>query len=184
MPSIHDRTTAKSLEHAFDGVNQHRQVVFQHDSKPSPLSWTLRFKNHNITVLLLVSPAEPFKKIKETLLKALKIRGIKEINGISIPQDSSEIEFGLPVDRNNLEKGWVLLELPTELKGVKRDAAGTKKNAISDSPQGADLRDSQAVAFRFRAAKSTEATEDEAGMDIDDPGWDVLIPTYDDEDEE
>ncbi|EER29550.1 hypothetical protein CPC735_072320 [Coccidioides posadasii C735 delta SOWgp] len=152
--------------------------------KPNPLSWTLRFKNHNVTILLLVSPAEPFDSIKKTLLKALKERGIDEINGVQVPEDPSGIELGLPVDRNNLEKGWVLLQVPTERKGVKRDAAGIKKSVVSDSPQGADLRDSQAVAFRFRATKDESQTENGLEMEIDDAGWDVLIPTYADEDEE
>lgn len=45
------------------------------------------------------------------------------------------------------------------------------------TPQGAELRDSQALAFRFRNAET-------GNMDIDDPGWDVLIPSYDDDEEE
>ncbi|EFQ99701.1 hypothetical protein MGYG_02715 [Nannizzia gypsea CBS 118893] len=140
--------------------------------------WTLRFKNHNITVLLLVSPAEPFDSIKATLLKALQIRGIKEINGKPVPDDAAGIELGAPLERNNLEKGWQPLAISD---GKTDDGAGKGKSSVfNSSPQGADLRDAQAVAFRFR----TPMEDGDLEMDLDDPGWDVLIPSYDDADED
>lgn len=155
----------------------------QADSKPNPLSWTLRFKNHNVTVVLLVSPTEPLEGIRKTLLKALQVRGIEEINGVQIPEQPSEIELGVPIDRNNLEKGWVRLELANG----DSSNTGSKKNAIiGDSPQALDLRDSQAVAFRFRSRGREEinANGEESDMDVDDLGWDVMIPTYEDDEEE
>ncbi|PGH01079.1 hypothetical protein AJ80_09062 [Polytolypa hystricis UAMH7299] len=151
----------------------------QGETKPDPSSWTLRFKNFNVTVLLLVSPVQPFSEIKETLLKALKVRNIAEIDGEPVPDDPSEIEFGVPVDRNNLEKGWKKLELATH---TGRKGAGGRRAVQISTPQGADLRDSQAVAFRFH--KATPGEEDELDIDLDDPGWNVLIPTYEDEEED
>ncbi|EEP76912.1 predicted protein [Uncinocarpus reesii 1704] len=146
----------------------------------NPLNWTLRFKNHKLTVVLLVFPLESFTNIKKMLLEALKARGITEINGVQVPEDSSEIELGIPVDRNNLEKGWVPLEISPPSEGAKRDATGTKKTVYGDNPQDADLRDSQALAFRFRTKENNDVTD----MDIDGLGWDVLIPAYDDDDKD
>ncbi|EFE40956.1 conserved hypothetical protein [Trichophyton verrucosum HKI 0517] len=145
--------------------------------------WTLRFKNHNVTVLLLVSPVDAFDTIKAALLKALQTRGIKEINGKPVPDDAADIELGVPLDRNNLEKGWQPLAIPD---GKADKGAGKGKNSVfNSSPQGADLRDAQAIAFRFRKASERSAVKDgDLEMDLDDPGWDVLIPSYDDEDED
>ncbi|KAM5450077.1 hypothetical protein MaudCBS49596_004451 [Microsporum audouinii] len=146
-------------------------------------TWTLRFKNHNITVLLLVSPVEPFDSIKATLLKALQNRGIKEINGKVVPDDAADIEFGAPLDRNNLEKGWLPLAIP-DGRADKGTGKG-RSTVFNSSPQGADLRDAQAVAFRFRKASERSAVKDgDLEMDLDDPGWDVLVPSYDDEEDE
>ncbi|GBF65245.1 hypothetical protein TMEN_7962 [Trichophyton mentagrophytes] len=165
-------------------------VIFGYLAIGSPLianmaepRWTLRLKNHNVTVLLLVSPVDAFDTIKATLLKALQIRGIKEINGKPVPDDAADIELGVPLDRNNLEKGWQPLAIPD---GKTDKGAGKGKSSVfNSSPQGADLRDAQAIAFRFRKASERSAVKDgDLEMDLDDPGWDVLIPSYDDEDED
>ncbi|KAK2871733.1 hypothetical protein FQN49_002889 [Arthroderma sp. PD_2] len=146
-------------------------------------TWTLRFKNHNVTVLLLVSPVEPFDSIKSSLLHALQIRGMKEINGKAVPDDAADIEFGIPLDRNNLEKGWQPLAIPNG--GADKGPGKGKNSVFNSSPQGADLRDAQAVAFRFRTGLEKDEHKDaDLDMDLDDPGWDVLVPAYDDEDEE
>ncbi|OJD12202.1 hypothetical protein AJ78_07161 [Emergomyces pasteurianus Ep9510] len=153
-------------------------------SEPDSLKWTLRFKNHNVTILLLVSPAQSFESIKEELLKALKVRNIAEINGQPVPEEPDEIEFGIPLDRNNLEKGWEMLRPATEEAGnekKKQPLRGRKTVVIS--PEGAGLKDSQALAFRFRKPVEGE-NEDELGIGFDDPGWDVKIATYDAEDDE
>ncbi|KAL1958433.1 hypothetical protein VTO42DRAFT_4534 [Malbranchea cinnamomea] len=149
------------------------------------LNWTLRFKNHKVTVLLLVSPVEPFSSIKKTLLEALKARNIKEINGLPVPEDASEIEFGTPIDRNNLEKGWQKLEVPELADGDGKRPVGGRKSIFNASPQGAGLKDFQAVAFRFRQPIETNGTQDDdVTMELDDPGWDVVIPKYEDSDDE
>ena len=69
-----------------------------------------------------------------------------------------------------------MLEIPEDSDDKKSRGSG-KKSVFNASPHGAELKDSQAVAFRFRK------TEPE-GMEVDDPGWDVLIPSYDDDEEE
>ncbi|KKZ63946.1 hypothetical protein EMCG_01757 [[Emmonsia] crescens] len=153
-------------------------------SETDSLKWTLRFKKHNVTILLLISPAQSFDSIKEELLKALKVRNIAEINGQPVPEDPAEIEFGIPIDRNNLEKGWEKLKPTTEEAGNKKQKQPSRgRKAVAASPEGAGLKDSQAIAFRFRKPVEGE-DEDELGIGFDDPGWDVLIAKYDAEDDE
>ena len=135
--------------------------------------------------MLLVSPVEPFASIKESLVKALQARNITEINGQPVPEDASDIEFGIPIDKNNLEKGWQKLDAPEQETGQAKRAAGGKKSVISASPQGAGLKDTQPVAFRFRKrGDGMDNQGEDVAMDLDDPGWDVLIPAYEDSDEE
>ncbi|KAG5289771.1 hypothetical protein I7I48_09200 [Histoplasma ohiense] len=153
-------------------------------SEPDSLKWTLRFKNHNVTILLLVSPTQSFDSIKEELLKALKIRGITELNGQTVPENPAEIEFGVPLDRNNMEKGWEKLKPTTGEagNGMNKQPLRGRKSIIT-GPVGAGLKDSQALAFRFRKPGEDE-DEDDLGIGFDDPGWDVMIAKYDAEDDE
>lgn len=170
-------------------------------SKPDPRSWTLLFKKHKTTVLLMLQPHETITSAKEALLKALQVRGIKEINGDAVPDSSSEIELGVAVDRNDLDKGWTRLEVeaPTlgeeESSSAKKGAAAKKNNSSSFvSLQAADIRNGQSIVFRFR--KCREGTEggdqdqnqdqpdlDNIGLEFEDPGWDVVVPRLDDEEE-
>ncbi|KAL1962065.1 hypothetical protein VTN77DRAFT_651 [Rasamsonia byssochlamydoides] len=150
-------------------------------SKPDPLSWTLRFKKHKTTVLLMVPGHESIASVKEKLLHALKSRGIKEINGDPVPDDPSEIEFGVPVDRNELEKGWTRLDV--ELANGEK-ASGRAKNGTKTSLQSADIRNGQPIAFRFRKASDENQDKDVLELELEDPGWDVVVPTLDDEEPE
>ncbi|GKZ34121.1 hypothetical protein AbraIFM66950_004260 [Aspergillus brasiliensis] len=158
-------------------------------SQPDPLSWTLLFKKHQTTVLLMLPPSETIATAKETLLKALKSREIQEINGDAVPEDPSQIEFGVAVDKNDLEKGWTRLEAEVPAfdddNAPKRGAA--KKSAGALTLQAAELRNGQPIAFRFRkhkVASEEGLTEEMIDLELDDPGWDVIVPSFDDEEEE
>ena len=140
------------------------------------MQWTLRFKQHKTTILLFVQQSQSFDSIKRDLLDAIKATNIKEINGNSLPSDPEDIELGLPKDKNDVSKGWVPLIIP---EGEEADVKGkgVKKGSIlNGSPLGAGLKDGAMLAFRFTKG----AAED--GMDLDDE-WDVIMPSYDDEDE-
>ncbi|RJE18433.1 hypothetical protein PHISCL_09229 [Aspergillus sclerotialis] len=125
----------------------------------------------------MLPPHESLTKAKESLLHNLKGRNITEINGDLIPDDPSQIELGVAVDKADPEKGWTRLEVET---------GGSKQSRDGVSLQAADLRNGQAVAFRFR--KPQQETEERGDIDIDidveDPGWDVVLPSLDDEDED
>ncbi|MCJ1464951.1 hypothetical protein MMC07_003566 [Pseudocyphellaria aurata] len=134
--------------------------------------WTLRFKQHKTTVLLLVSPNQSIGSIKSELLEALKATGIHDINGCVLPAKADDIIFGIPVDNNKPNQGWVVLEIP-EIDGHK-DPGGKvkgvrKSSVLNASPLGAGLKDGAMVAFKFREE------------DVDSDDWDVMIPSYDDE---
>lgn len=88
------------------------------------------------------------------------------------------------MDRNELGNGWVDLLIPetgVDEDGVDGGAGGQKKgggvkkgSVLNESPMGAGLRDGDIVAFRFRR----EGEGDGEGE------WDVVIPSYDDEEDQ
>ena len=74
-------------------------------------------------------------------------------------------------------------------KGGKWKAGG-KKSVLNESPAGAGLGDGSMLAFRFRTKPKEEALEqedddedeDDDEVEIeDDPGWNVILPSYDDD---
>ncbi|KAE8352650.1 hypothetical protein BDV28DRAFT_122615 [Aspergillus coremiiformis] len=155
--------------------------------QPDPLSWTLLFKKHKTTLLLMLPPSETITTAQSTLLQALQSRGVKDINGDPTPEDPSEIELGIAVDKNDLGKGWTKLELQasqfSEDEAPKR--GGGRKSAAPLSLQAAELRNGQWIAFRFRKRrKETEPTDNLIDLELEDPGWDVILPSLDDEEEE
>lgn len=110
--------------------------------------------------------------MKEKLLQALKAREVREINGDPIPEDPALIELAIPVDRSELEKGWTCLVKadPTIKEGVATGTGNTGNTVLS-----AGLENGHMVAFRFRKADEVEK---------EDGDWDVIIPSFDDEEEE
>ncbi|KGO71876.1 hypothetical protein PITC_026080 [Penicillium italicum] len=140
-------------------------------SKTDSRAVTILFKKHKTTVLLMLQPHESLDYTKARLLDALKSREVTEINGDLVPDDSLAIEFGEPVDRADLEKGWKRLQL---------DASQNESTTV----MGAGLQNGHSIAFRFH--KATEGQDGGLEMDLDgeDPGWDVIIPSYEEEPEE
>lgn len=129
--------------------------------------------------MLFVTQTQSFTSIKAELLEAIQSIGIHDINGDQIPTSSDDIVLGVPVDKNDLSNGWVDLEMlereDDEESGSKMK--GVKKNSVLNaSPQGAGLKDGAMLAFKFRR----HGDEDESNLGGDD--WDVIIPSYDDED--
>jgi hypothetical protein len=97
-----------------------------------------------------------------------------EVNGEPVPSDPTLIEFGVPVDRSDLEKGWNLLQT---------DGAKGKKPS-SGTILAAGLASGNLVAFRFRKPGDVPASDEVDGdIELNDPGWDVVIPSFDDEEE-
>lgn len=125
--------------------------------------WTLRFKKHKTTTILLVQPTQPFESIKEELLSSITASGKVDINGIKLPSDPNDIILGVPVDKNDISQGWVQLEMQP---GKGEERSGKSNTIFNESPMGAGLKDGSMLAFKFEGEK-----ED----------WDVIMPSYDEE---
>jgi hypothetical protein len=125
----------------------------------------------------MLPPSESINNTKSALLNALQSRGLTEINGDPVPKDSQEIEFGVAIDKNDMEKGWTSLE-SLELDEDDAPKRGVGKKAASTSLKVAEINNGQSIAFRFRQARNNEDD-----LDLVDPGWDVILPSLDDEEE-
>ena len=168
-------------------------------SLPSQSHITLLLKHHKSTTLLSVSPSQSFSEIKSLLLSAIKSRGVDSLptakgSPIPLPSDSDELEFGILADRKDPSKGWIYLDSSAS-RNTKKVPGRSKVPAGANSPDAAGLGDGSLVAYRLRKSrkgkereKSIDEDEDgDAVIDInidmdDDPGWDVILPTFEDED--
>ncbi|KAJ5667246.1 hypothetical protein N7507_003110 [Penicillium longicatenatum] len=139
-------------------------------AKADPRALTLLFKKHKITILLSLQAQEPLTAVKEKLFQVLKSRGLREINGDPIPEDPAHIELGIPVDRSDLEKGWTCLVKDAAIEDGVAKSTGKNGNTVIS----AGLENGHSVAFRFR----------EPDVEKEDGDWDVIIPTFEDEEEE
>lgn len=153
---------------------------------PTPEHITLLLKHHKTTVLLSILPEQSMAVIKALLLAALEARGIKELPGstIALPEDPEDIEFGVLKDKRDPSKGWIPLTIKeqdaTDTKAGKRKSGG-KKAVSNESPAGYGLVDGSLIAYRVKSAKNEQDDDGDVVVDIDDPGWDVILPSYDDE---
>ncbi|MCJ1246916.1 hypothetical protein MMC30_004127 [Trapelia coarctata] len=146
-----------------------------------PSLWTFRFKQHKITVLLFVEQTQTFTSIKSDLLEALRKCGHSELNGQPLPTDPEDVILGVPVDRNDIAKGWVGLDIPVMENGDSLEDTKKRRkkdSVLSGSPLGAGLKDGAMLAFKF---KGEDAEMDGDGSEADDGNWDVIIPSYEEE---
>lgn len=127
----------------------------------------------------MLPPYESLTTAKEAILTSLKARNVTQVNSDPVPEDPSDIELGIAVDKADPEKGWTRLDV---------DMGGSNKKSRGPvTLQAANLRNGQAIAFRFRKPQDRgEEKDDNLDFDMppEDPGWDVVLPSLDDEDEE
>ncbi|KAL6253322.1 hypothetical protein RBB50_001045 [Rhinocladiella similis] len=162
---------------------------------PTPDMITLLFKCHKSTTVLSVLPDTSFSEIKTLLLEALRSRNVTTLPNTEtpLPEDPEQLELGVLADRKDASKGWVALTIKEqEFKGARgsKKKVGGETSVLNESPLGAGLNDGTWIAYRSRAQqkKSEDVDMVEAdgtsGIDLtEDPGWDVVIPTFDDEDD-
>lgn len=97
--------------------------------------------------------------------------------------------FGVPVDRNDVAKGWVPLEIPEGMEDEEMSRGNGKKKGkkagiLNDSPAGAGLKDGGMVAFRFRREREREGEKDDGDEEmLEEEGFDVVMPVYEYADE-
>jgi hypothetical protein len=123
---------------------------------------------------------------KEELYNALRSRDLTEINGDALPENPKEIELGVLIDTND-EKTWTLLEQSTVNDEGNRRGTSSRRGSGSTndiSLQTAGIKNNQVIAFRFSKTGDVESgNTDELDLDLDDAGWDVILPTLDDDEE-
>lgn len=173
-------------------------------TKPSPATWTFRFKNGKSTTLLHVDPLQSLQSIKTELLRALiSTHRDGQLGSQRIPTDPSLVLVGRPVDIHDPAQGWqrIVEEHDRNHNGTaaesSRAASGPGKKRKSgaqngtvpgagDCPKALGLEDNAVLAFKFCgqvAARDEGEEEDEGlGMEMDeDDRFDVVIPSYEDE---
>ena len=148
-----------------------------------PTTFTLRFKNHKSTTFLHADPQQSFDSLREDLLRALKdTHPDGTINGHPLPPKSSHILLARPNDLQNIDKGFTSVtdkvgDIITGNENVGRKKAGQPELKLKEAtPKAAGLRDGSVVAYKFR----TDLDDDyDPALDED---WDVMMPSYDDQD--
>lgn len=156
---------------------------FKVGKAPDKHHWTLRFKCHKTTVFLFVNDNQPFASIKSDLLEAIKATGIQDVNGTPLPLSSEDIILGVPIDKKRIDKGWVSMEIPDigdDQTPESKSKARRKSTVFNAHPLGAGLKDGDMLAFKFRTEGLVQRPADE--IDFDDGDWDVILPSYDEED--
>ena len=164
---------------------------------PTPDTITLLFKCHKSTTALSVLPTKPFTEIKPLLLAALQSRNIITLpnSDVPLPEDPEEVEFGVLVDKKDASKGWVPMYIKEqEISGPRgnKKKVGGKDSILNQNPLGAGLSDGSWVAYRIKTLEKKPLVEHEdlekgspdVDMNVDeDPGFDVVIPSFEDETE-
>ncbi|KAJ9645618.1 uncharacterized protein PV06_07708 [Exophiala oligosperma] len=162
---------------------------------PTPEMITLLFKCHKSTTVLSILPDTPFSEIKTLLLSALRSRNVTTLPNTDtpLPQDPEQLELGVLADKKDASKGWVPLMIKEqEFKGAKgsKKKIGGEASVLNESPSGAGLNDGTWIAYRFNAkqkmSEDVDMVEADGNSDMDfaeDPDWDVIIPSFDDEDD-
>lgn len=162
---------------------------------PTPDMITLLFKCHKSTTVLSVLPTKPFTEIKGLLLAALQSRNFKTLPNSTtpLPDDPEDVELGVLVDKKDASKGWRPMEIKehevTGPRGAKKKVGG-KKSVLNESPLGAGLGDGAWIAYRVKGIQKQPEDQDAGTEDgtpdieiEEDPGWDVVIPSFDDDPE-
>jgi hypothetical protein len=108
----------------------------------------------------------------------------------SLPENPEDLELGVLIDKKDPSKGWVPVDIKEqELAGPKgtKKKVGGRKSILNESPLGAGLSDGTWIAYRITHQPKQPQEELEDGTpDVDveeDPGWDVVIPSFEEEEE-
>lgn len=175
---------------------------------PQPSHITLLFRHHKSAVFLSVSPNQPFSTVKQLLLSAMQARGISSLSSPTaptnkptpLPTEPDDIELGILIDKKDAAKGWTLLTPGSSSasglssKALKKKAAAAapssaKPDGDIDTPAGAGLTDGSWLAYRVKQGLEKEEPSVDENGDVDvemneDQGWDVVLPSFEEEEEE
>ena len=151
-------------------------------TKPTPLTWTIRFKSGKLTTFLHVEPSQSLESVKSQLLDALRQRYPSgNLNGAAIPEQVDELLLARQVDIANPEKGWTRLDEVDALEGPatkkrKTSEKDMKNRSTNTNFKSLGLIDGAVLAFKF----ANEEEEEDEGLGLEDENWNVELPAYDD----
>lgn len=180
--------------------------------EPSPITWTLRLKYQKKTIVLHINPLQTFNSIKTTLVEVLQKTQNPDSFDQPLPSSADEIEFGKPIDPKDLDQGFTLgdwerhvaleleedVEEETKAKGKGKKGRPSKSAVTVDDsgvelagtsnilqcPKGAGLKDGAVLVFRWGKKEKDDDNEDIEMEDERDRDWDVVIPAFNDEEDE
>jgi hypothetical protein len=166
---------------------------------PQPSHITLLLRHHKSATFLSIAPTQSFDSIKELLLAVLQARNISSLRNASdltspipLPSSPDDLELGVLVDKKDASKGWTLIKPESASSNAAGKKKASSKSADTDTPAALGLSDGGWLAYRVaqhgaraRREPSIDANGDVV-VDVDlteDPGWDVVLPTFDDDEE-
>lgn len=163
---------------------------------PTPAHLTLLFKHDKSTTLLSVLPSQSLDEVKTMLLAVLISRDIITFPGTSIPlpSDPQDLELGITRDRRDgrdASKGWVVAEdarsATENSKSGKKKSASAKAGEPIETIGDLELKDGSYVAYKLKTNIGNLVDEGvDEDMDMkgqEEMGWNVVVPSYDDEEE-
>lgn len=163
---------------------------------PTPAHLTLLFKHDKSTTLLSVLPFQSLTEVKTMLLAVLISRDITTFPGTSIPLPSNpyDLELGITKDRRDgrdTSKGWIIAEdarsATENSKSGKKKSTSAKAGEPIETIGDLELKDGSYVAYRLKTTIDDLVDEGvDEDMDMkgqDEMGWNVVVPSYDDEEE-
>lgn len=148
---------------------------------PTPAHLTLLLKHGRSTTVLSALPDSPLSTLKQQLLQVLSSRNITHLPGTPTPLPTApeDLELGILIDKHEPHKGWVSTESLSSLNISKSSKKKTK--GVVETVGDLELKDGGWIAYRIRGPPIGGDDEDEEIEAVEDPGWNVEIPSFDDE---
>lgn len=151
-------------------------------TQPTPSHITLLLKHGRSTTVLSALPDTPLSTLKQQLLDVLSARNISHLPGspTPLPSSPSDLELGVLIDKHEPQKGWVLTESISALSSSKNSKKKVK--GAVETVGDLEIKDGGWIAYRIRGPPI--GGEDDDGEEIEafeDLGWNVEIPSFDDE---
>jgi hypothetical protein len=151
-------------------------------TSPTSAHLTLLLKHARSTTVLSALPETSFTTLKFQLLEVLSARGLGHLPGTTttLPTDPNDLELGVLLDKHEPQKGWVATD---SLAGLSTTKSSSKKKSkgVVETVGDLELKDGGWIAYRVREPRLGGGDDDEELEAIEDPGWNVELPTFDDE---
>lgn len=150
--------------------------------EPNSSSLTIRFKSKKTTTLLHVDRTLPFARIATDLLSALRTTHPDgTLDGLTIPNDPSQVHFAQLVDKDDPDSGWcsIVSDKPNAAQEfLARQPSKKPKTETTlmkpDCLGALGLQDLDMLAFRFG----------EQGDDVQGGEWEVTLTKLSDLEEQ